>query len=55
MALGALYRSLQQQALLMSYVDAFRLLAYLALLCIPFVLLFQAVRKPAGRSINIEE
>ncbi|UWZ84509.1 DHA2 family efflux MFS transporter permease subunit [Occallatibacter riparius] len=55
MALGALYRSLQQQALLMSYVDAFRLLGYLALLCIPFILLFQAVRKPTGRSISIEE
>jgi DHA2 family multidrug resistance protein len=55
MALGVLYRSLQQQALLMSYVDAFRLLAYLALLCIPFILLFQAVRKPTGRSISIEE
>jgi DHA2 family multidrug resistance protein len=55
MALGALYRSLQQQAMLMSYVDAFRLLAYLALLCIPFILFFQAVRKPTGRSISIEE
>ncbi|HEY3706647.1 MAG TPA: DHA2 family efflux MFS transporter permease subunit [Terracidiphilus sp.] len=55
MALGALYRSLQQQASLMAYVDGFRLLGYLALLCIPFILFFQRVRKPSGRSISVEE
>jgi DHA2 family multidrug resistance protein len=55
MALGAIYRRLQQQASLMAYVDGFRLLGYLALLCIPFILFFQRVRKPAGRNISIEE
>jgi DHA2 family multidrug resistance protein len=50
MALGAIYRSLEQQASLMAYVDGFRLLGYLALLCIPFILFFQRVRKPAERS-----
>jgi DHA2 family multidrug resistance protein len=55
MALGAIYRSLQQQASLMAYVDGFRLLGYLALLCVPIILLFQGVRKPAGRGIAVEE
>jgi hypothetical protein len=50
MALGAIYRSLEQQASLMAHVDGFRLLGYLALLCIPFILFFQRVRKPAERS-----
>ena len=55
MALGSIYQSLQQQASLMAYVDGFRLLGYLALLCVPFILLFQGVRKPSGRAISIEE
>jgi DHA2 family multidrug resistance protein len=55
MALGAIYRDLQQQASLMAYVDSFRLLGYLALLCVPFILFFQRVRKPAGGSMSIEE
>jgi MFS transporter, DHA2 family, multidrug resistance protein len=55
MALGAIYRSLQQQAALMAYVDAFRMLGYLALLCVPFILLFQGVRKRTGRAISVEE
>jgi DHA2 family multidrug resistance protein len=40
-ALGALYRSVQQQAALMAYMDNFRLMAFLALLCIPMLLLFR--------------
>ena len=36
---------MQQQASLMAYVDSFRLLGYLSLLCIPVVLLFQVIRK----------
>jgi MFS transporter, DHA2 family, multidrug resistance protein len=55
MALGAIYRNLQQQASLMAYVDSFRLLGYLALLCVPIILLFQGVRKRGGRSITVEE
>jgi len=49
MALGAIYRSLEQQASLMAYVDGFRLLGYLALICVPLVLLFQGVGKKSGR------
>jgi DHA2 family multidrug resistance protein len=45
MALGALYRSTQQQAALMAYMDNFRLMAFLALLCVPMLLLFQRVKK----------
>lgn len=55
MAMGALYGNLQQQASLMAYVDGFRLLGYLALICVPFILLFQGVRRPKGRTISIEE
>jgi hypothetical protein len=44
-ALGALYRSVQQQAAVLAYADNFRLLAYLSLACIPLVLLFQRVRR----------
>ena len=38
-ALGAVYRNIQQQAALLAYADNFRLMAYLALLCIPLLLL----------------
>jgi DHA2 family multidrug resistance protein len=55
MALGAIYRSLQQQASLMAYVDSFRLIGYLSLLCVPLILLFQGVRKRVGRSSAIRE
>jgi DHA2 family multidrug resistance protein len=44
-ALGALYRSVQQQSALLAYADNFRLIAILALLCIPLVLLFKQVKK----------
>jgi hypothetical protein len=44
-ALGALYRSVQQQASLLAYADNFRLLAFLGLLCIPLALLLQQVKK----------
>jgi DHA2 family multidrug resistance protein len=44
-ALGALYRSVQQQAALMAYMDNFRLMALLALLCVPLLLLFKKVKK----------
>jgi DHA2 family multidrug resistance protein len=45
MALGALYRSVQQQAVLLAYADDFRLLAFLALICIPPALFFQRVKR----------
>jgi len=44
-ALGALYRSMQQQSALMAYMDNFRLMAFLALLCMPLLLLFRRVKK----------
>ena len=42
-ALGFLYRSLQQQATLLSYIDVFHVMAWLFLLTAPLVLL---MRKP---------
>ena len=47
-ALGMLYRVVQQQASLLAYMDNFRLLCYLSLLCIPLALLFRRVRATAG-------
>jgi len=44
-ALGAIYRSIQQQASLLAYADNFRLLAYLSLLCIPLAMLFRPAKK----------
>ena len=41
MAMGSMYRQMVQQATLASYVDDFRLLAYMSLLCIPFLLFFR--------------
>jgi DHA2 family multidrug resistance protein len=43
-ALGLLYRQLVRQATLLSFLDTFRLLAGLALLCLPLVVLFRRVR-----------
>jgi DHA2 family multidrug resistance protein len=44
-AMGMVYRSVQQQASLLAYADNFRLIAALAFLCIPMVLLFQRAKK----------
>jgi MFS transporter, DHA2 family, multidrug resistance protein len=51
-ALALLYRMLGQQALLLAFVDNFRLVAFIALGCIPLVLLFQRVSRtrPAARA-----
>ena len=43
--LGTLYGIVQQQASLLAYADNFRLLGYLALLCIPLAMFFHRVRK----------
>jgi DHA2 family multidrug resistance protein len=43
-ALGALYRSILQQASLLAYADNFRLIAYLSLVCIPLLLMFARLR-----------
>ncbi|HTX76493.1 MAG TPA: DHA2 family efflux MFS transporter permease subunit [Terracidiphilus sp.] len=55
MALGAVYQNLQAQASLMAYVDAFRLLGYLSLICVPIILLFQRVRREPGTRVTVEE
>ncbi len=44
-AIGMLYRIAQKQASLLAYMDNFRLLGFLSLLCIPLALLFRRVRK----------
>jgi DHA2 family multidrug resistance protein len=48
-ALGALYRSVQQQAAVLAYADIFRLLGYLSLFCIPLVLLLHRLRHSSHR------
>ena len=45
-----MYGSLVQQSTLLAFVDTFRLLALLSLLCIPVVFLLKKI-KPAGGSI----
>jgi len=44
-ALGALYRSVEQQSALLAYADNFRLIAILAFSCIPLLLLFRRLKK----------
>ena len=44
-ALGALYGIVRQQAALLAYADNFRLLGYLALICIPLALCFHRTPK----------
>jgi DHA2 family multidrug resistance protein len=43
-AIAILYKELVRQAALIAYVDSFRLIAVLCLLCVPLVLLFRPVR-----------
>jgi DHA2 family multidrug resistance protein len=50
-AYGAIYGILARQAMLMSYIDNFRLMAYLCLFCIPLALLFKRVRARKGASV----
>jgi len=52
-ALGAIYRSVQQQASVLAYADSFRLLAYLSLVSIPAALLFQRLRSRTGSRVEI--
>ena len=44
-----MYRNMVQQATLASYLDDFRLLAYLSLLCIPFLIFFRNPGKTGKR------
>ncbi|MBV8329511.1 MAG: hypothetical protein JOZ61_03480 [Verrucomicrobia bacterium] len=51
-AYGLIYQTLQQQASLFSYIDQFRLLVIVCLLCIPLVFLFRKPsRRPAGAQL----
>ncbi len=53
-ALGYLLRSMEDQALLLTYADNFRLLAFLALVCIPLAMLFRKVRHSRHGSSALE-
>ncbi len=44
LAMGMIYQNLRQQATLASYIDDFRLLAVLSLVCLPFLLFFRNVK-----------
>jgi DHA2 family multidrug resistance protein len=46
-ATAIMYERLLRQAMLVSYVDTFRLIALVCLACVPLVLLFRRVRAPA--------
>ena len=50
-AYATIYGILARQAMLMSYIDNFRLLAFLCVLCIPTALLFKRVRARKGASV----
>jgi MFS transporter, DHA2 family, multidrug resistance protein len=50
-AYGAIYGIAVRQAMLMSYIDNFRLMAYLCVLCIPAALLFARVRPKKGAAV----
>ena len=56
MALGAIYRLLVQQSSLLAYADNFRMLGYLALVCLPLVLLPVRPKHQGGgqKEISIE-
>ena len=47
-AYGAMYQMLVRQATLLAYIDNFRFLALLCLICMPAGLLFKKVRARAG-------
>jgi len=47
-AIAILYQQLVRQATLVAYVNTFRLISVVCLLCIPLVFLFRPVRAQAG-------
>ena len=47
-AYAAIYGTLVRQAAVLSYIDVFRVLSFLCLLCIPATLLFERVKKKTG-------
>jgi DHA2 family multidrug resistance protein len=52
-ALGALYQNMQRQSSLLAYIDNFRWLGYLALLCVPLVLLFHGASKRSQDTLRV--
>jgi DHA2 family multidrug resistance protein len=50
-ALASVYGAVLRQSMLMSFIDNFRLLAFLSLLCVPAALLFKKVRARGGPSV----
>jgi len=50
-ALASIYGTVLRQSMLMSFIDNFRLLAFLCLLCVPATLLFKRVRARGGPSV----
>jgi len=47
-AYGVIYGMVARQAMLLSYIDNFRMLAFLCVLCLPAVFLFKRVRAKKG-------
>src|ERR1043166_2388438 len=47
-AYAGIYGTVVRQATLLSYIDIFRVLAFLCLLCVPATLLFERVKKKSG-------
>jgi DHA2 family multidrug resistance protein len=47
-AYGAMYGALLRQASVMAYIDNFRLLSFLCVLCVPAALLFERATAPKG-------
>jgi len=47
-AYGVIYGMIARQSMLLSYIDNFRMLAFLCVLCVPAVFLFKRVRAPKG-------
>lgn len=50
-ALASVYGVVLRQSMLMSFIDNFRLLAFMCLLCVPAALLFKKVRARGGPSV----
>ncbi len=50
-ALASIYGVVLRQSMLMSFIDNFRLLAFLCVLCVPAALLFKRVRARGGPSV----
>jgi DHA2 family multidrug resistance protein len=50
-AMGAMYGILVRQSMVLSYIDNFRLLAFICALCIPATLLFKRVRARKGAAV----